>query len=323
MATTQVAVNDIWVCKDQRCAGQCDDKVGLCQYLIYGCDAPDPTFTADLAHTADGGATWTNSVDYPFANGENIMSVGCFALDNTVTRWLAVRGAEVAPANPLEIAYSDDGGASWTNVDVEAAGTRYATDSGALFVLNSKNIWLASSGGYIFFSSDGGITWTQQEDGTVTAGNYNAIMFANENDGFAVADTGIVVRTVDGGLSWTAVTAITAVPNVLCVYVFNKDEALVGTATGEIWRTWDGGTTWTQVYTSADSINDIDFANKYVGFAIADDTVLRTRNGGEDWETVSGTTVTTELNAVVACDENTAYAVGEDAVGVGIVIKIS
>lgn len=322
MAVTQVAINDIWVCRDQRCAGQCDDKVDLCQYLIYGCDAPVAGFTADVAHTENGGTDWTNSADYPFANGEDIISVVCFPIDNDTTRWLVVRGTEVAPANPLEVAYSDDGGANWTNVDVEAAGTRFAADSGALFALDAKHVWLVSTDGYIFFSEDGGLTWTPQDEGVLTAENYNAVMFANSTDGFAVADNGIVIRSIDGGLTWVAVTAITATPDVLCVYVFNKDEAVVGTDDGDIWRTWDGGTTWTQIYTSADAINDIDFANKYVGWAIADDTVIRTRNGGEDWETVPGTTVTTELNAVVACDENMAFAVGEHAVGEGVVIKI-
>lgn len=320
MAVTQVAVNDIWVCKDQRCAGGCDDAVDLCQFLIYGCAAPAVGFAADVGYTEDGGTTWTNSVDYPFGNGEHVISVVCFPLDSTTTRWLVVRDND--GANPAEIAYSDDGGANWINVDVEAVGTRGALDSGALFALDAKHIWLALEAGYIFFSEDGGLTWTNQDDGTVTAEDYHAVNFANHNDGFAVADNGIVVRTIDGGETWAAVTAITATPNVLCVFTFDKDNVVVGDVSGQIWRSWDGGTTWTLLYTGT-SINDIDFVNNYVGWAVDDDAVLRTRNGGEDWEVIAGTPAMTEFNAIVGCDENTAFAVGEDDSNYGAVIKIA
>lgn len=319
----QVAINDIWVCKDPRCVGQCNTKVGLCQYMIAGADAPAAAGAADVIHTSNGGTTWTNAAAFAFGVGENIVSVGCFSVSDTVTRWIAVRGVELAPANPIEIAYSDDSGATWTKTDVETGGTRYAADSGALFILDQKHIWLVSTGGYIFFSSDGGLNWTNQSAGGVTVQNYNAVMFANENDGFAVAALGVVARTIDGGDTWDAVTTITGTPSVLCVYVFDKDNVIVGDSAGEIWRSWDGGTTWTQVYTSTDSINDLDFVNRFVGFAIADDTIIRTRNGGEDWEVVSGTPTAVEFNAIVACDENTAYTVGEAGANVGAIVEIS
>ena len=319
----QQAVNDIWICKDEVCAGLCDTQVDLCQYLIIGCDAVSGD-VADVVYTNDNGGTWTNTAAQPFGNDENIESVVCFSQDKTTTRWMVVRGVETGtPTNPLEIAYSDDGGATWTNVDVEAAGTRYANDAGALFVLDPKHIWLVSTGGYIFFSSDGGVTWTAQDEGTVTTQNYNAVKFANSDDGFAVADSGIVVRTIDGGTTWTAVTAITATPNVLSLFVFDKDNVVVGDANGDIWRSWDGGTTWTQIYTGSTAINDMDFANPFVGYAIDGTLLLRTRNGGEDWETVTIAASLTELNAVVACDENNAFVVGEDGSNLGIVLKVS
>lgn len=319
MAVNQGPVNDIWICKSPRCAGQCDDKVDLCQYMIVGCDVPDPAAFADVVITDDGGSDWTNAATHPFAAGEDIISVTCFDKDSTTTRYLVVRGTD---ADPGEVAYSDDLGATWTNVDYEAASdAHFAVDSGALFALDYKHIWLVTNGGYIFFSSDGGLNWTNQDDGNVTTEDYHAVMFANVNDGYAVATTGVVVRTVDGGLTWAACTTITSTPDINCVYVFDKDNVLIGDADGEMWRTWDAGTTWTQIYTGTDSINDIDFANAFVGFAIADDTLLRTRNGGEDWETVT-VPAATEYNAVVACDENNAYIVGEDTSNDGIVVKV-
>ena len=320
MAVDQGAVNDLWICKDARCAGQCDDKVGLCQYIIAGTDAPAEGGKGDVVYTENNGTDWTNSVGQPFDSGEHIISIGCFQLDSETTRWIAVRDTD--GANPLEIAYSDDGGANFTNVDVESAGTRGAVDSGALFILDPKHIWLAVEEGYIFFSSDGGITWSNQEDGTVTAEDYYAIMFVDSKNGYAVAGNGIVVKSTDGGLTWTTCTTITGTPRLNCLFVFDKDNVMLGDAVGEIWRTWDGGTTWTEIYTSAISINDIDFYNDFVGMVVKGQFVLRTRNGGEDWEVIGGVPANTELNCVVMCNENYGYVGGEDETNAGMILTV-
>jgi len=320
MAVDQGPVNDLAIWKDFRCAGQCDDKVALCQYLIFGTKPPAAAALADIGYTDDNGTTWTNSSDQPFCADEDIMSVAVIQLSNDTYRWLAVRDSD--GANPLEIAYSDDEGTTFVNVDVESVGTRGALDSGALFALDPKHLWLAVDAGYIFFSADAGINWTNQEDGVVTTEGYHAIMFVDINYGYAVAESGVVVKSIDGGLTWAACTAISGTPDLYCLYVFDKDNVMVGDANGSIWRTWDGGTTWTEIYSGVDAINDMDFANDFVGFALADDTVLRTRNGGEDWELISGVPANTELNSVVVCNENYAYVGGEDSVNNGLILKV-
>lgn len=317
----QQAINDIWGCTDESCGGQCGNKISLCEDLILGADAVAAD-VADVVITGDNGVTWTNAAAQPFAATENVISVVCFAKDNTTTRYLVVRDTD--STTNAEIAYSDDGGATWTNVDVESSGSFLgANDSGALFALDTKHIWLVLTSGYIVFSSDGGVTWTTQDAGTVTTEDYNAVHFANNNVGYAVADNGIVVKTDDGGDIWSAVTAITGTPDVLSVYTFDEDNVIVGDNGGDMWRSFDGGTTWTQLYAGSTAINDISFVNPYVGWAVDGVLILRTRNGGEDWETVKNLSTFTELNAVWGCDENTAYVVGEDGSNLGAVYKVA
>lgn len=317
----QQAVNDIWGCTDETCGGVCSNPISLCEDLILGCDAVSGD-VADVVYTANNGDTWTDTAAQPFGNDENVISVTCFAKDNTTTRYLVVRDTD--GATNAEIAYSDDTGATWTNVDVESTGSFLgANDSGALFALDYRHIWLVLTGGYIVFSSDGGVTWTMQEEANIGTDDYNAVHFSDTNHGYAVADSGVVVKTDNGGETWKAVTAITGTPNVLCVYVFDEDNVIVGDNGGDIWRSWDGGTTWTQLYTGSTAINDISFANDFVGFALDGDEILRTRNGGEDWESLSGLPALTELNAVWVCDSNTAYVVGEDDSNLGIVFKVA
>ena len=318
---TAAPVNDIKFCNEERCAGDCGPALDLCEQGLTGNDAAAGA-TPDVMYTTDSGATWTNAATAPFAVDENVISLTCVRKDVDTTRWIVVR--DLVALTNAEIAYSDDSGATWTNVDVESSGTGLgANDSGASWALDFKHIWLVLTGGYIVFSSNGGATWTVQQDGTgVTSEDFNAVHFADFDHGYAVADTGVVVKTDDGGETWEAVTAIDSTPDVLSVWTFDEDNVMVGDADGQIWRSWDAGTTWTELY-DGDSINDIHFVNDYVGWAIDDDEVLRTRNGGEDWETVSSVPAATEYNAVWGCDENLCYVCGEDSSNNGVVLKIS
>ena len=317
----QRAVNDILACTSESCGGQCGNKISLCEDLIIGTDGAVAA-AADVVLTADNGDTWANAAANPFAVNENIESITCFAQDNTTTRWVAARASD--SATNAEIGYSDDSGATWTNVDVESSGSFLgANDAGALFALDAKHIWLVLTGGYIVFSSNGGVTWTTQDAGVLTTGDYNAVHFANANSGYAVADSGVVVKTDDGGSTWSAATAISGTPDVLCVHAFDQDNVIVGDNGGDIWRSFDGGTTWTQLHTGVTAINDIMFVNDFVGWAVDGVLILRTRNGGEDWETVRNLSTFTELNAVWACDENLAYVVGEDGSNAGAVYKVA
>lgn len=316
----QVGINDVAFCNSERCASDCGSALDICEQGLIGAD-DDGANEADVVYTADSGTTWTNAAARPFAAGEDVESVTCVRVDNETTRWIVARDTS---GDFAEIAYSDDSGATWTNVDVEAEGTRGAADSGALFAYDFKNIWFVTTGGYIFYSNDGGITWTTQNAGTATANDYNAVHFSSKYDGFAVANTGVVVKTDDGGETWAAVTAITGTPNVLCVHTFNEDEVMVGTASGGVWKSGNAGTSWTQLYSAGTSINDLTFANPYVGWAADGATILYTRNGGEDWETITDgiPSDASVFNALWACDANYAFAVGTNDSTEAMVVRI-
>lgn len=313
-------MNDIIFCNNEQCATDCGTQLEACEQGIMVADGAVAA-AGEVVLTTTSGVTWTNAAASPFAVNEDVLSATCYALDKDTTRWLVARGQEAAPANPAEVAYSDDSGATWTVVNVEAAGTRSANDSGALFSLDWHNIWFATTDGYVHFSTNGGATWTNQYIET-GGNNLNAIHFADENNGYVVGASGIVSKTDDGGSTWVPATATTGTPENFCVHVFDADRVMVGADDGNIYLSIDGGTAWTAIY-SGSSINDITFVNDYVGFALDDDEILRTRNGGLTWESVAGLPALTELNSVWACNENLAYAVGEDAANAGIVFKVS
>ena len=320
----QEMINDITFCNEERCASDCGSALDICEQGFIGANE-DGANAADVVYTTNSGGTWANAAARPFDASENIISVTCLRVNNSTTRWIVARDG--AAGVDAEIAYSDDGGATWTNVDVETnedgAG---ANDSGALFAFDPKHLWFVTSVGdsptdaQILFSSDGGVTWSQQY---TNANSFNAVHFATKDVGFAVAESGVVVKTDDGGNTWSTVTAITGTPSVQCVFVFDEDNVIVGDDGGDIWRSFDSGVTWTSLYTGT-SINDITFVNRYVGWAADDASILRTRNGGEDWESVTDGLPSDVgvFNAVWGCDANYAFAVGDDDSDEALVVKV-
>lgn len=323
------ALNDVWINQDFRCLGDCDEAIGLGEYgLAVGDSAVAPALATTLFGTAYGD-TWTAAAADPFAAGESIMS--CFAIwiDANTRRWLA---AMEAPAGAQGMtAYSDDGGATWTTVNVGgAAAGEGAIDSGALFSLDHLHNWLVGANGYIWFSDDGTETWAAQEEGVIHAGNYNSVHFFNEHYGVAVGDADIVAVTSDGGENWEAGTATGGGNDLTCCERLSVDTIIVGDNGGELYCSNDRGVTWTQVTgwvgSGVGDIADIKFVNPAVGYMIHNTaapvgSVLYTYTGGRHWQ-VLDTPTNAGLNAIAFADEGFAIAVGEPQGGTAVILKV-
>lgn len=321
--TTEVnALNDV------QYSDEGNDTLELGQDVIAGGD-PTALATADFWITADGGSTWAAAATDPFAADEVIVSLTKFFIDATTIRYLAVRDADAA--NPLEIAYSDDGGATWTNADVGSTNNQGALDSGALFALNQFHIWLAIDGGYIYFSEDSGQTWTAQETGVLTANDLHAIHFVDEDNGFAVGAADTVLKTTDGGDTWEAASATGGGNALTSVHVL-EDRVWVGDDGGSLWFSEDGGVTWTERtgWTGSGTGNevaDVEFYDDYVGFMIHTSaapvsTIFVTVNGGYTWRSLT-TPTNTGLNALTVVSANIAFAVGEAQGGTAVILRVS
>lgn len=325
--TSDEDLHDIAFCNDAKCADACGVAQDICEEGIIGgaTSGGSPGGTSAVLDTDDGGADgWPAAAADPFAAGEDIMSVVCFAMSPTVTRWLVVRDADAA--NPLEVAYSDDDGATWTNVNVGTVNNQEALGPDALYAIDRYNIWLVTDGGYIYFSGDAGVTWTAQSEGGITANDLYGVWAADESNVMAVGASDTVLFTDDGGETWTAMTA-TGGGNTLQTVCWSYGFWWTGDDGGELWYSNDDGTTWaarTQFpqYGSG-AITDIMFVNELCGFlthntAVPVGTVYRTRDGGYTWEALPYVT-NTGLNALWACDCNMVYAVGDVTSGTGYV----
>jgi len=292
--------------------------------VLAGADASG--YTGNVLGTTNAGAAWAALAADPFATGKNIQSLVAFPISDTVTRFLAAQMAVNGAQG--KVAYSDDGGASWTTVNIGGATAGHgAVDSGALCALDQSHIWLASAKGYVYFSSDGGATWTAQTSGDLTALDLRAVSFIDENSGMTVGATDTVLFSSDGGTTWETATATGGGDDLNCIAP-SGNFWWVGTSGGDLYYTRDDGTTWTQRRFSGDgagNVSDIAFANDLVGYAIHNNaspvgSILVTINGGYSWKALT-TPTNIGLNAITIADMNTVYAVGEVEGGTAVIVK--
>lgn len=286
--------------------------------------------SADVLYTTDAGATWTIGSADPFATSEDIQGVTCFQIGRSTTRVVVALGTTRA-GGPMVVAYSDNYGAAWTVVTVGSTNAQYAKGPNALFAYDPYNMWVVVGGGYIYKSTDAGVTWSTQDAGVTTTSDYYAVHFATDRVGAAVGAAGAVAVTQDGGATWTLKTApASTVLN--AVHVIDSDHMWVAGANGRIYYTTDGGTTWASrdfANAGTGSVSAIRFAPYSTLFGIMVwnstgpvGTVYTTIDGGFTW-TAETTPTNSGLNGVFACDANNYWVAGNVNSGTGVLLKVS
>lgn len=284
--------------------------------------------TANLLATTNG-ATWAATAADPLPADKHIAAVRCLPISTGVTRIIVARGTTTA-ATPAQIAYSDDGGATWVTVSVGATSALFAKGHQSLFVRDINDMWLAASGGYIYHSADGGLTWTTQEAGVLTTDTYNAIHFANADVGVAVADNNAAAITIDGGTSWAALAtpAGQTTDEINTVYVFDKNYIWIGYSDGTLYYTFDGGLNWSlRSFTGsgAGQVKQIAFQSDLIGYMIHTPAsgqayLHMTVNGGYSWERLP-TSVNSGLTAIAICDVHKIFVAGLANASTGFIAK--
>lgn len=325
-------VTDITFCNEKKCADDCGPGEDVCEIgvAVEAAEGASAGLYANVWITEDGGVTWTAAAADPFVGSEDIAAVVCFRIARNTTRIIVARGTTDA-GNPAEIAYSDDLGATWTLVDVGAVNGQFVTDADGLFALDPWHIWLVTDDGYIYFSGDGGLTWTAQEEGVLNVGAWNAIEFVDASTGYVVGAANEMAKTEDGGDSWTAIATLPAAKAAVAINaleVVTANRVFIGYADGDLYFSEDGGATWAErtiTVATLTNIDSIDFVRETVGFLVGDKAgpagaLLRTIDGGYTWEEITLTT-NVGLTSVFGCDENLAFVAGPVSGGTGFIGK--
>lgn len=305
----------------------CENRIAAGEKAVAAADSS--SYAGNVLRTLNQGVTWSALAADPFAANKNIMSIVAFPISETVTRILAAQVA--ANGAQGKVAYSDDGGATWTSVNIGGGTAGHgAVDSGALFAIDQGHVWLASAKGYVYFSEDGGATWTAQTSGTLSIVDLHAISFYDENNGMAGGASDIIFKTSDGGTTWELADANTGTGGDITCIAPSGDFWWVGTDDGKLFYSRDDGATWTERTFSGSgtgTVDDIAWANELVGYAIHNSAspvgeILVTINGGYTWKAIT-TPTNAGLNALSLADSNTLYVVGEVESATAVIIKVT
>ncbi len=145
--------------------------------------------------------------------------------------------------------------------------------------------------------------WTQQSSGTLH--DLEEIRFPAPDTGYAVGDSGTVVRTVDGGAAWTLSPSGT----VADLHDLWFIDAVTGFAAGDsgiLLSTTDGGATWSQQVLAAPGPVDlyaVCFLNADTGFAggrvnVNQGILFKTTDGGQSWTIANTPTAVLDVRYV-------------------------
>jgi len=324
--TETEALNDIDFGNAMACWDECGGAKGVCEDGAAAGD-PVPGSASSLADVLfkTKATDWTAGAANPFATDEIISSIVRVQIDDETMRVIVARGTTDA-ANPAEIAYSDDNGATWNLVNVGATLGQYVARQGGLFALDPHNVWCVLTGGGIAQSTNGGESWTVVHDAILTTEDLNMIHGPDENHLVVVGDNDTILVTIDGGVNWYVPDNVTGSGDDLyCVAALTDCRWWIGTGSGNLYKTIDAGETAMTLVTfsgsGAGEVVDIEFVetspyNLFCGYLVHNTAapvgrVFHTVNGGYDWRQVAQMPTNAGLNAIAVCDCNQAKTVGE------------
>ena len=121
--------------------------------------------------------------------------------------------------------------------------------------------WIVGDLGVILATTDNGNTWVKQDSGT-DAGLYN-VDFRDDKDGYVVGERGTILRTEDGGRTWTQIETVAKKTLFRVNFVDDKNGWIVGSE-GTILRSGDRGMTWSiQPSTTKSNLYGLYMEKKY------------------------------------------------------------
>lgn len=171
-----------------------------------------------------------------------------------------------------------NGGTNWTT---QTSGT--ANKMFSVYFIDANTGWSVGgpSSPKIIKTTNGGDNWFLQTT-TVNTPLYS-VMFADANTGWAVAGYlggETIIKTTNGGTNWLSQTSGDTRYLRDC-YVLSAAKAFAVGQGGKLIMTTNGGDNWAVQNTgSTIELWSIDFVNDTVGYAIGDNVVLKTTNGG-------------------------------------------
>lgn len=209
-----------------------------------------------------------------------------------------------------QLAKSTNFGETWESVSVSGLSSSVY----AIFFLDNLNGWVGTASNGIFYTSDGGSTWSQIMTSTNTI--YD-IKFITPQIGFAVDSKGIIYKTTNGGTTWSEYQ--TPAKQSLRVIVSDGSNLYAAGNAGALYLSTDFGETWIEKFQYISSAlhfqRRVIFYDDNLGYICGGSSsstdslgyVLKTTDGGNSWYQLPYN-FQKQLYAIAAPTENIIYA---------------
>lgn len=214
----------------------------------------------------------------------------------------------VHSANGTVVHAAGDGGSYFISYDGGANFGSYPQGSdnyNGVFAINSRVV-LVGDGGVVRVSTNGGNSFTSYNLG---GADLNSVWFADDNTGWAVGNSGRIVKTVNGGVNWTLQTAPSA-DNLNGVRFTSTSNGYACGDNGKVIYTVNGGTNWLS-YTTGSSfkLTAIDVNGSTIIATGVDSKILK--YNGSIWSTIDYKIVTkSDVRGVSMINSTTFYTCG-------------
>lgn len=244
-----------------------------------------------ILHTKDGGETWQKQ--------ESGITSPIFAL------WFVNPTHGWAVSEQATYLRTTSGGESWETGRIEASLEGVSEEATLALVdpvlydihfLDETNGWMVGEFGKIYHSTDGGVSWQEQQgtllgqagiDDALNLPTWFGVRFANLTDGVAVGLEGKAVKTTDGGKTWKFTAEDVSVFDTSPLYALKLQNGagwVVG-ASGRVFRINAGE--WKQAQLGLPVVawlRALDFVDENNGWIVGGyGTIIRTTDGGKTW----------------------------------------
>jgi photosystem II stability/assembly factor-like uncharacterized protein len=289
--------------------------LGLILLVLSACGgAGDSSTTEAWVSVASSGSVIVGT-DFITSQG-NTMATGGVTSGVSGTFDISFSDSETGwfVGNLGEVLKTTDGGGTAELLGIGTSSRLYG-----VFALDSNNIVIAgqdsaNDGASIFYSTDGGATWTTPANTALTylgrsifiTDRLRGVDFNDANNGLVVGglgdNTSIIWQTSDGGATWAEVyhATTTGTDDELSsvAYLSSSDVVAVGN-TGVILTSADGGATWTEQDSgTTENLYKTKCFDELTCLAVGGaGTLLQTSDSGATWAAISSGTAE-DLNAL-------------------------
>lgn len=225
---------------------------------------------AKLYFSRDGGDTWTTS-----------STTGSYRV-----RFVDYNnGWAVGPGGSVYV--TTNGGAtspSWTSKNTGTIGTTNLSD---VSVVDATHVYVcgyAAGAAKVFFTSDGGTTWTDISTGLTFLTQAFGIFARNSTNKLWVTGTGAIYFSSNNGTTWTNQTP--ALQTMTSIKFFDDNTGWATGFSGYLLKTTNGGSTWiAQTVPTSSSLNEIKVVDAtHARIAVSPGGVISTSDGST-WTT--------------------------------------